>query len=82
MLCIKGPTGKIYPGAAELLIDSLIARLHHMETITVSQKRPGERGQASDAAPEAAEQGDEQEKQRKRARLSCNTCKARKTKVR
>lgn len=51
-----------------------------MDSINVSQKRFRERG-GSEPDPDTTEQGDEQEKQRKRARLSCNTCKARKTKA-
>ena len=50
----------------------------------VPQKRPRERDSGCDAEnePEPEQQaGEEKEHQRKRARLSCNICKARKTKA-
>lgn len=52
-----------------------------MDSVIVSQKRPREGGQGCHPEPELDHLGDEQEHRRKRARLSCNTCKARKTKV-
>ncbi|KAB5511523.1 fungal-specific transcription factor domain-containing protein [Coniochaeta sp. 2T2.1] len=52
-----------------------------MDSGTVSHKRQRERTLSNDADADGAEHGEEQEKQRKRARLSCNTCKARKTKA-
>ncbi|KAK4041874.1 fungal-specific transcription factor domain-containing protein [Parachaetomium inaequale] len=54
-----------------------------MDSVVVPQKRARERDQGCDPEHETGpqHQGEEREQQRRRARLSCNTCKARKTKA-
>jgi hypothetical protein len=52
-----------------------------MDSVVIPQKRTPEGSQGCDPEQEPEHQGEEQEQPRKRARLSCNSCKARKTKA-
>ena len=55
-------------------MDTLIGT--HSSEVAISESNPG-----SDRGRVVESRGQDQEPPRKRARLSCNTCKARKTKV-